>query len=189
MSEGRAFPREEMLRYAEVVLLDLEPITKRAVIAGSLRRGKPEVRDIEIVAAPRSVAVDLLGTPGPDIDSLRQVARRWGNLTKNGDRYIRAFDAFGVLGMAVDLFLVHPPAEWGTILAIRTGPAWLAQHAVTRMHGYGRRCSGGRILEVHTGKVYPTPDEESFFAAAGLPCLPPERRDHEAAEFVPEVAP
>lgn len=181
MSTGRCYPREAMLRRAERILRDLESVTKRAVIAGSLRRGKPKVSDIEIVAEPRETAVDLLGTLGPDIESIRHVARGWGDLTRNGDRYIRAFDAFGVLGLAVDLFLVHPPAEFGTILAIRTGPAWLAQHAVTRMHRYGRRCSGGRILEVHTGKVYPTPDEESFFAAAGLPCLPPERRDHEAA--------
>lgn len=178
MSLGTRVPHADALAIAKRLVDELAPICARVKVAGSLRRKREFVSDIEIVAEPLMHA-DLLGEAHPDIEAVRRVAQRWGELVKNGDRFIQV--QLGDSAMKCDLFLVHPPANWWVILAIRTGPATLGQWAVSRMHDHGRRCEKGRILVSLTGEEYPVESEEDFFAAAGLPCLPPARRDSDAA--------
>jgi len=72
-------------------------------------------------------------------------------------------------------------SEWGVILAIRTGPAELGQWAVTRMRRFGRRCEGGRILDMRSGEELPCESEAAFFEYAKLSCLPPRFRDSAGA--------
>jgi DNA polymerase/3'-5' exonuclease PolX len=52
------------------------------------------------------------------------------------------------------------------------------------MHEFGLRHVDGHVERVATGEVVPTPTEEDFFRLAGLPFLPPAKRDSRAA-FVP----
>lgn len=191
MSAGTRRPWAEAAAIARPLAEQLIPLCEpgRVKLAGSLRRKRSEVGDIEIVAHPRMITPPAAAQEGlfspepvaeplvPDLDGVRAVVRDWGTLLKCGDRFIQA-----VLDdkTVVDVFLVHPPAQWGSILAIRTGPAELGELAVTRMRDAGLRHVSGHV-EDSTGRVIPTPDEETFFRLAGLPCLPPEERDTTAA--------
>ena len=87
------------------------------------------------------------------------------------------------------MFLVLPPAQWGVIFAIRTGPAKFSQWLVTpRRHG-GALPSYCRVRD---GGVYKAgakvqgpgardglilmPEEKDFFDLLGLDWIEPEAR-------------
>jgi DNA polymerase/3'-5' exonuclease PolX len=180
MSTGTKLPWQQAAEIAEQLVRELTPHVERLKTVGSIRRRKPEVGDIELLAEPRMIEADFFGTPGPDLEPIRQMAARWGRVLKNGDRYIQVEILDGV---HVDLFLCYAPAQWGSLLAIRTGPAELGQHAVTCMKAYGLRHVQGHIER--DGTLVPTPTEEDFFAAARLPCLPPRQRG--SATSTPEA--
>jgi len=181
-----SLPRSTAPPIAERIAEGLRDVCARVAIAGSLRRGRSHVGDIEIVA---KVVVERGGLFGdeltPLLEPVRHVLSCHGELGKNGTRYIEVLDVGGV-GVKADVFLVHPPAEWGTILAIRTGPSELSQWAVTRMRRLSRRCVDGHV-ETKDGERIPTPTEAAFFRAAGLDCLPPEDRESREARLPAEV--
>jgi DNA polymerase/3'-5' exonuclease PolX len=163
---------------AKQLVGDLEGVVARAKTVGSIRRRRPTVSDIEILVEPLQIDTGLFSEPAPDLEVIGRAVQRWGGrILKNGDRFIQVELAGEI---HVDLFFCHPPAQWGSLLAIRTGPAELGRHAVTLMTTRGLRHRDGHV-ERADGTVLPTPREEDFFAAAGLPCLPPARRDDRRA--------
>jgi len=163
----------------------------RIIIAGSLRREKPEVKDIEIVCVPRLVhaktgsmfdGVDFPDEPAPRVSAITRDAlipiTGQGGLRKHGDRYSQFLLPEGIY---VDLFCVLPPAQWGVILAIRTGSAEFSHWLVT-----SRRRGGAMPSNLHVAdgalrntdnSIIPTPTEEAFFAAIGLPWMEPNKRE------------
>ena len=177
MSTGTKLSWTEAAAIAQRLTTELLQVAARVKTAGSVRRRKEEVGDIEIVVEPRTVEIGLFAEPKPDVEIIRETASGWGILLKAGEKSIQAqlLD-----GTKVDLFLVTPPAQWGSILAIRTGPAELSKHAVTCMLERGYRHREGRVID-RRGELVPTPTEEEFFRLAGLPCLPPQRRHTPAA--------
>lgn len=182
MSEGKGVSLSQASPLADKVggLLS-DGLCSRVAVAGSIRRKRERVCDIEIVAQPTGIRSGLFGGKSvePALHSIRTVAAQWGELSKRGDRFVQVLDLWGT-GLTLDLFLVHPPAEWGTILAIRTGPAELGQRAVTRLRRLSRRCVDGHVETVDGDRI-PTPTEAHFFGACGLRYLPPEERDSERA--------
>lgn len=80
----------------------------------------------------------------------------------------------------VDIFCVLPPAQWGAIFAIRTGPAEYSKWLVTRALGLGLQCQNGRLIyqdgTPFAGSERATPEEEDFFGALGLDWVPPHER-------------
>lgn len=161
----------------------LSPACSRIEIAGSLRRGRADVKDIEIVCVPsvsdeRDLFGELTGTDAlrPRVDALvRSGVLSWRVNASNESG--RRFYALRVEDMInLDLFAVLAPAQWGAIFAIRTGPAEYSQAAVTRCRSRGLRCVDGHLERVSNGSVVPTPEEVDFFRACGVPFVPPERR-------------
>lgn len=187
---------------ADRLVTRLEPHVARVVVAGSVRRQRPQVKDVELVVEPRVRSGDLFGREVPDLAAIRHEARTWGQIMKGGDRYIQvALDdpkfAPPGTGARADVFLVHPPAEWGTILAIRTGPAAFSRHCVERLRARGMRSIDGAVYRKIKGDPFlepdlvledapewdryyrrvPTPTEDAFFELAGVECVPAEQRD------------
>lgn len=193
MSQGIALPLETAHRVADRLMRELSPACERIAIAGSIRRRKPEVRDIELVAVPRyedrtgddlwgtTHSVNLLderlqalaaaGTLGPRVV---EVHRADGTIEES-KRDGRAYKALRYQDMPVDLFIVHPgESDWGVIYTIRTGPADWSQRLVTDCQRYLRRVQGGKLYR--SGKHVPCPEEEDFFAAIGQRWIdPPDR--------------
>ena len=174
---------------AEQLVRQLERSCEKIQIAGSLRRHSKIVHDIEIVALP--IMQDL-----PDLFGETQAVRsRLDDALDEliGDHVLQSFPGakngsrqkqFAVqpLGIKLDLFIVLPPAQWGAILAIRTGPAHYSHWLVTRKNLGGAlpnhlREKDGGLWPLYGGDMIETPTEESFFAMLGIDPPPePEAR-------------
>ena len=188
MSSGDPVPYAEALRLAMELVWLFAPACEQVTWAGSLRRRKPTVSDIEIVAQPRyeEVRDGLFDTVRASaLDALlesfprRPVTVHRADGSEDGQvRDGSAYKALAYRGMPVDLFVVDPQrADWGVILTIRTGPADFSRELVTRCRTWGRRVQGGRLYV--RGAYAPCPTEREFFAAVGMPWLEPEDRDPE----------
>lgn len=91
---------------AEAVLAELAPGCERIALAGSARRRKPQVSDLELVAIPRP-QTDLYGTPtGSLLDPILEGLVAAGRMQsiKGGSRYKQFLLVRS--GMVLDLFLV-----------------------------------------------------------------------------------
>ena len=168
MSSGDRIPLAEANLLADRILATLAGTVVRAVVAGSVRRRLDTVGDIEVVAEPYLVTRDLFGGFSEvDVDSIRGRCAEMGQVVAGGRRQLKVEDVFGS-GVQLDLYLVHPPADWGPILAIRTGPASYSEWCVTRLKRRGTPCRNGRIVSESTGEHIPAPTEQDFFRRAGL---------------------
>lgn len=189
--------REDMLARAHYVLSILAPWIDRGEILGSLRRGKPEVNDIELLVAPRfeDVPAGLFGESEP-VNVLAREMKRILDAGGVEHRYdVNGRGSFGERYMRinwvvpegpelpeervpVDLFVCLPPAQWGVLKMIRTGPADFSKRLVTpRPYGMlpmGMRVQDGQIID--RGQPIETPDEETFFAQIGIDYIRPEDR-------------
>lgn len=184
MSTTARRPIAQMLPVAEGIAERLHPYCARIEIAGSLRRRKPEIGDIEIVAIPRDVTVNLLGellTDEPTaVDGYLQRIAAHITLHKNGAKY-KQFSFTGNHGSSytVDLFLQPDPATWGVNYMIRTGSSQFSRKMVTarRMGGWcpdELRFKDGRIWR--DGEPLDTPEEQDVFDALGIDWIEPEDR-------------
>lgn len=174
---------KEALAIAEGWVRRLEPYCERVEIAGSLRRLKGEVKDIELVAAPKVVMTsNLFGEEVMAVNYLEQVmaARREAGDFRVVEKWGRRYKRVGLVEeMALDLFIVLPPAQWGVILVLRTGPAEFSTWCVTA------RAKGGGLPSyavVREGCVWEgaSPvamrEEEDFFRYLGLEWQEPAER-------------
>ncbi len=174
MSATTKTPLAAARQTAEYIANTLAPFCDRIEIAGSIRRGRPQVGDIELVALPRR-PVDLFGVPQLDTDTALDqfLAEKQVPLIKNGRKYKQ----FKYGRYTVDLFLPESPAHWGSIYTIRTGShefnMWIMN---TRARQVGVRFVGG-LLYTWGRELIPTPEEEDVFAALQMGFVPPERRD------------
>lgn len=193
---------------AEIIDL-LSPFADRIEIAGSVRRRKAFVSDIELVAIPLidRRATDLFDTEFTEFDLLNQVCDRLladhvleQRLDINGrPRWGQRAKLMRYRDTPVDLFAVLPPAQWGLIYTIRTGPAefnlqlvtaksrggLLPDHLMVRDGALYRHIAGADIpSDREVRKRYPqawltlvpTPEEADLFAAIGLEWIAPEDR-------------
>jgi DNA polymerase (family 10) len=179
MSAGQKIPLCTAKVIADRLAASLAPLVSWYQVAGSIRREKDLVGDIEIVLEPRQVSDGFMGGEAPDIEVLQELARSWaanGRLAKGEKRDARQIAVILPEGITAELYVVLPPAQRGSILAIRTGPAELGPFVMQRFKRRGLRHVGGHLEIAETGATVSTATEEEYFAAAGLPCLPPQRR-------------
>lgn len=185
MSEGQRISHVQALNIAVRFVEQLAGTYERVAIAGSLRRGRETVGDIEIVIRPAlSGPLNLLGQRVADLLRQKVVTLRRksnGALLANGSRY----KALTFRDFPVDLFIVMPDRHFGPTLLIRTGPGDANQVLVTTAH---RRAASGDYgilppgLRFESGALWMgeaqlhTPEEEHVFAACGLPWIPPHLR-------------
>jgi DNA polymerase (family 10) len=142
------------------------PEIVRAELAGSVRRHREVIGDIDIVAACRSapakVAASFTRTPG-----IREV-------TGAGDASvsIRYVD-----GTRLDLHCVHPDEfaiAWWRATGSERHVEDVRAHAASR----GLAIVGDTLRDA-TGSIIEIADEAAFFAAVGLAFIPPELREGE----------
>ena len=152
----------------------ISPFCERAEIAGSVRRRKPEIGDIEIVAIPRYKQRD---NPVGLLDNISLLEERiplMFKVLKSGPKYKQLM----VCNIPLDLFITTAP-QWGVTYTLRTGSSDFSKWLVTpRVHSGAcpsyLKIENGRI---HDGKNFlQTPEEEDVFSALRLNYVPPEER-------------
>jgi DNA polymerase/3'-5' exonuclease PolX len=186
----------------------LKPFCVRLHIAGSIRRLRPEIGDIEIVCEPRKVqeVSDLFGG-GPIVidkgftEALMMITEDVLKGDINGRMMQIRTNSRLCPGIKLDLFM---PAQddYYRILAIRTGSAEYAQHVIAaswKKKGWtGVKELGLRLIKEcisttdNGGKVHYKPNPEvskmtlppvwrsegEFFTWLGLEYIDPELREH-----------
>ena len=185
--------REQALPIANEIVEIIAPHSKQVMICGSIRREKPFVKDIEIVYEPivyknqgdlfgdekgvdRSMVLDRLNEL-VDAGELEQ-ARDENGSARWGLKYQKAvYKRF-----RIDLFAVTPPAQWGVIVAIRTGPADYSRWLVCPNRWGGAmpnsmKVNSGRLLRIGLFEKIEAeleiPTEKAFFEAIGEPYVEP----------------
>jgi DNA polymerase/3'-5' exonuclease PolX len=189
MTDDKArIPLEQALTLALEVVGMLGDCTERIAIGGSIRRGKAEIGDIEIVAKPRYVGKrNLLDERMNRLRDQQTFALRMNKNGHNiawGDRYKAAW----FKGFALDVFIVLNDRQWGPTMVIRTGPGdangalVTAKGAINKAFDVTGVCPQG--IKFEHGALWgeggapflDTPEEEDVFAALGMAWLPPHLR-------------
>lgn len=167
-------PLARARKIAEHVAAALQPFCNRIEIAGSIRRGRPDCGDIDLVIEAR----DREGL----IDRVKQSCTFKTEGAQNCIAVMRdgvQLDFFFARGATKDLFSTSP-SNWGTILLCRTGsPAhniYLVERAKARgliWNPYRGVVRGGSL----TGDVIASETEEEIFKALELEFVRPEDRE------------
>jgi len=149
-------------KIANEVVKRLSPYCKKIEIAGSIRRRKPFVNDIDLVLIP-SDPWNLTH----EIAGLGQVRQAWGEKLKR-----ILFN-----GVQVDIYYATEET-WATLLLIRTGSMEHNIHlaSLAKKKGWHLAANGDGLFN-EKGKRVAGDSEQSIFAALGLLYLPPERRE------------
>lgn len=159
---------QEARALADQIVVQMTPYTDRCEIAGSVRRGKPEVKDIEIVCIPKKTN---RGTR--DISFAIQI-HNIGYVVKGDPCMGKYFQVWTPQNIAVDIFTATPD-NWGLIYAIRTGSARFSHEVLARgWYQAGYHSNEGMLHR--QGIPVPVREEADLFRLIGIPLLAPEDR-------------
>jgi DNA polymerase/3'-5' exonuclease PolX len=163
-------PYSEMIVLAEKIKFLLEPHCERICIAGSIRRKKPEVGDVEIVLIPKPFETGLFAT------GIAEVMLDWKIIRGDLDKHCK-YTSRLVEGVQVDIFFCEHE-NWGNTLAVRTGSGEYSKNVLANgwvkagyfskenyLYKYG--CEQKIILR----------EEKDLFSLIGTPFIEPENRN------------
>lgn len=174
----------------------LVDVVERIEIAGSIRRQKSTVGDIEIVCSPKYLrqkdffgnetsAVNLLDERFGELHRHNLVQKR---LNKNGVPIAwgsgsdSRYRAMMYRGVPVDVFSVLPDRQWGPTMLIRTGPGdangvLVTQEGIRNRDGHWGILPKGMMFNegaIWSGGIkLNTPEEWDVFDVLQLPYIPP----------------
>jgi len=180
------------LLHAQIIASELRerlgPYCERIDVAGSIRRKRPTVKDVELVyiskgeVAPEG-QLSMFGEKTseiiPVVDRgidvlLREGTLRWDDeVVRRGVKYKRFIHC--VSGIVVEMFMATPD-NWGLVCALRTGPADFNKRLVTnKYHGgampHGMRMEGACLW--YFQRALSTPTERDYFELLQVPNWPP----------------
>lgn len=154
---------------ADRIVNELRPHCDRIEIAGSIRRGKSEVKDIEIVAIPKPYQTGLFES------GIATVVNKWQKV--KGDLPCKYTQRILPDGIKLDLFFAEP-GNWGLIFAIRTGSAEYSHKVLA--NGWvkrGYKSVDGYLFHEQNNKRYEVREEKDLFDRIGVPYVEPEFRN------------
>lgn len=172
-------PLAHMRHIADALAAKLAGVCTRVEVAGSIRRDKPMIGDIELCVIP-PMQGDLFGVESPDLDALTRHMDAWPiAYNKQGDRYRQfTFDMPGAAPITVDLFLANPD-NYGYILMLRTGSWEFSKRMVSPREWGGMKPEHIRVADgvvYEYGAAVAVPDEERLFALWGMDYIEPKER-------------
>ena len=169
MSTGNQIPWSEANAIAEDLVNQLRPHCSKIDIAGSIRRGRSTIGDIEIVCLPLPYEATPLFRSG-----IALVVEQFEKV--KGELPCRYTQRILPSGMKLDLFMPDP-AGYGLQLAIRTGSAeWSHKRLATAWVRAGFKSEGG-LLRDQAGRVLPCRTERELFDRIGLRWVDPADRE------------
>lgn len=168
-STTNRMPLAEAEAIAYGVMRKLKPHCEVISLAGSIRRQRPTIGDIEIVCVPRSYDALPLFCSG-----IATVVNQWEKV--RGELPCRYTQRILPEGIKLDLFMVEKDG-YGLQLAIRTGSAdWCRQVLAPAWVRAGYRSEGG-LLHRADGSVVPCRTESEIFNQIGLRWVHPWDRE------------
>ena len=186
-NKKKKWPWDVALPAAKEICARLAPACERIAIAGSLRRGKSEVGDIEILFEPRmSTRPDglfdtrIISVADEAIEQLLHGGYFAKRPNKNG---VFAWGESNKLaihtasGIPVDLFSTSEE-KWWTALVIRTGSKETNLRLTTGANKLNRTLNayGYGTTDRKTGETTRATSEQDVFELCGVPYLEPKDR-------------
>jgi len=158
---------EEALTIAEKVKESLSPYCEKLEIAGSIRRRKPVVHDIDIVLIEKPQAALILSSLIASI----------GRMDLNGDKLKRLWYGDNLPAISIDIYIATP-ATWATLLLIRTGSKEnnIRLATIAKRKGWHLKASGDGLFD-DKGHRIAGETEQSIYEALGIPYQEPQDRD------------
>jgi DNA polymerase/3'-5' exonuclease PolX len=151
----------------EAVLL-LKEHCIRIEIAGSIRRKKSDVKDIEIVAIPKPYDTGLFES------GIATIVNKWEKV--KGELPCKYTQRILPEGIKLDLFFASL-ANWGLIYAIRTGSADYSHKVLANAWvKAGYQSVDGMLFHVENKKIYEVREEIDLFNRIGVNYIEPELR-------------
>lgn len=187
MSGAVRYPYYQAINVANELLAMLEPACEKIMVAGSLRRKKDDVGDIELLCIPRAAnSADILfGDDQLDI-KVRRLMRTGLLALRFSVKETTTYGPKNKLlihlpsGIPLDLFSADAE-NWGMALLVRTGSRDFNVKVMFRLkalgmagHAYPKPGQGG--ITSHSGEEIMCPDEETVFRNLGWPYILPEAR-------------
>ena len=181
-AKTRTWPLAQATQVAEELITLLRPACERIEVAGSIRRQKTQVGDIELLAVPKEAVTTTVWLERPPLDA--RILQLMGGgilkyrLNKNGSRTYGPFNKLLVhtpSGISIDLFSTTL-ANWGQGLVIRTGPKEFNIKMMARLKALGLQGHVNQPIQDQNGDPLPCPTEEILFRLLGWRFRPPEER-------------
>jgi DNA polymerase/3'-5' exonuclease PolX len=158
---------DQATEIAERVKSLLEPHCIRIEIAGSIRRRKKDVGDIEIVAIPKPYDLGLFAS------GIAPIVDKWEKV--RGELPCKYTQRMLPEGIALDLFFATLN-NWGLIYAIRTGSAEYSHRILACGWSRAGYKSVDGMLTRH-GVICYVKEELDLFRMAGVKWIEPEERN------------
>jgi len=163
-------PYIEAKEIADKIVLLLSPHCYRIEIAGSIRREKSIIGDVEIVAIPKPYQIGLFQ------DGLAEVVNQWqkvkGELEYGKTKYTQRILPSGI---KLDLFFAEE-GNWGNIFLIRTGDWEFSKKFMgVSLPKKGYKQEDGFLK--YNGKVIFCREEKDLFLKAGIDFIEPKNRN------------
>ena len=166
---------------AEKLIEEFRPYCERVEVAGSIRRKKEFVKDIELVVIPKKILVPK--NPQLSFFDEAEMIEQWSpgyievvNRYKaiRGKAIGKATQRLLPEGIVLDLFTANEK-NWGMIYAFRTGSADYSHFVLAG--GYCKR--GYRSVDgflTRDGNLIEVPEEEVLYKIIGMQWIEPEER-------------
>ena len=158
-------PLQEVAVLATFLAGAIQPYCDRVEIMGSLRRGRAEVKDVDLIFLPGVWPLE------------RTVA-----LFRSFGRPVHHGESMGAIelpqGVPAQLWAVESPEVWGAAQLHFTGPRDYNIALRVRANRRGWKLSQHGLVERATGRWIAGRTEEEVLRALDMPWLPPTLREH-----------
>ena len=168
--ESKRFPLAEAKAIAMELLKELEPHCERIEIAGSVRRNKVDVGDLDLVMIPRKYETGMFATGIANVlDKFQKVK---GDLIYGQTRNVIRIHPKGI---GLDCYFCEPD-NYGLIKTIRTGSENFNRASlIPAVNRAGYKCKDGFLT--FEDEIIEVKEEESLFKLIGLNYIEPEKRN------------
>lgn len=187
MTDKIRYPLKQAKALAEQLAQEMEPVVERIIIAGSIRREKAEVGDIELLYIPKMGRIPDGFFDMKDVNAADELLTLWlrsgiiQQRKKKDDTItwgaVNKLAIHTATGIPIDFFQTNP-ANWWVSLVIRTGPADFNMRLTTganrqnlTLNAYGRG-----VTNRSTGVVTQANSEQEVCALCGVRYMEPKDR-------------
>jgi DNA polymerase/3'-5' exonuclease PolX len=184
--EKRKWRREDAARVASELMEELVHACPRLAVAGSIRRGRQWVGDVELVYESEPI-LDLFGERTGDVRA-DVIIEQWlsrGVLEKRLSKV--GHSSWGqeiklavhmATGIPVDFFAARP-GGWHSYLMCRTGSRIHNEAIAREMMGRSMRWEPYEGVRLRSGELVRVSSEAELYTMIGWPYLEPEEREAE----------